>query len=332
MNKLLPLLLTAAALLTVLLFGGCADGSSTDSGGEPFSVEEITTEESTAATTRTTALSFTTAAPTESSETVTTTTTKPTVVGKWVLDSTVQDGKVSERDMSEEPPLAYRYELQYEFVKSGKAYRIHPLYDCREEGTWSYGEKGTDRVHAVFPYHPVFNPEEAEEVLCFENGNLFIKAPPAGTDYYFKRVEELPAADASRAAAGKARLAVTGYWECAWINADDTQYTDQYGGVPVTAMKMEIALTGECILHRNNSPEESAAYSLIYIPDGSMEMRLLRAKNRPGNIGQMEGSVQVRNGYLIWRYNDLISYCFRSVTREQFMQSLMSGAAVPEGN
>ncbi|MBQ5334984.1 MAG: hypothetical protein J6Z45_03465 [Oscillospiraceae bacterium] len=333
MKQLLPLLLTAAALLTLLLFGGCAEGSSTDSGGEPFTVEDVTAEES-STTTETThsSLVFTTAASTESSETVTTTTTKPTVVGLWVLDSTVTNGQVQEVDTSEEPPIAYRYVLQYDFAKNGKVSRIHPLYGYREEGTWSYGETGISRVILTFPYHHLFNPLEQPEELAFENGTLFSMEWPEGTDRYFKRVQELPEADPVRAADGKTRLAVSGYWECAWVNTGETQYTDQYQGVDVKSMKMEISLGGTCILHRNSSPEEYAAYSLIFLSDNSMELRLLRSKSTLSTIGQLEGTVQIKNGYLVWRYSDTVSYCFRSVTKEQFLNSLTGAVTVPEGN
>lgn len=336
MKQLLPLLLTAAALLTVLLFGGCAEGSSTDSGGEPFTVEDVSTEESdTAETTETTTVSrltFTTAPAAESTETVTTTTTKPTVVGLWVLDSTVTEGIVQEKDETEEPPVAYRYVLQYDFAKNGKVTRIHPLYAYKEEGTWSYGEGGTERVIVTFPYHHLFNPIELPEELGFANDVLFSMDSPEGTDSYFRRVAELPEADPVRASEGKSRLSVAGYWECAWVSADDTQYTDKYKGVDVTAMKMEIELSGSCILHRYNSPEEYAAYSLIFLSDNSMELRLLRTKNTLSTIGQIEGTVQVKSGYLIWRYSDSVSYCFRSVTKDQFEKSLTGGVTVPEGN
>lgn len=334
MKQLLPLLLTAAALLTVLLFGGCAEGSSTDSGGEPFQVESITTGQTTTTASRTTATetTLTTELTTQSSETVTTTTTKPTVVGKWVLDCTAEEGHISYRDQSENPPIAYRYTLQYEFLKSGTVKRIHPLYGYTEEGTWSYGEHGTERVTAVFPYHQSFNPEEKPTALCFEAGKLFIKGTAGGTDYFFARVSEFPETDPVRAAEGKAALSVAGYWECAWINSDGEQITDKYQGAEVTSMKMEITLDGDCILHRNNSPDESAAYALIFLLDNTMELRLLRSKNPYSTIGQLEGSVQLRSGYLIWRYTDQLSYCFRSITKEQFLKATQSGVSVPSGN
>ncbi|MBR5405072.1 MAG: hypothetical protein IK107_02135 [Oscillospiraceae bacterium] len=327
MKQLLPLLLTAAALLTVLLFGGCADGSSTDSGGEPFQVESITTDLTTALTSRTTQAETTvTTEPQTSSETVTTTTTKPTVVGKWVLDSTVQDGTVRYKDGSEHPPIAYRYTLQYEFTKSGKARRIHPLYAYSEEGTWSYGEKGTSRVTVEFPYHEQFNPLEEPEELCFEQGNLFTKAPPAGVDYYFARVSEFPEVDPVRAAEGKAALSVSGFWECAWVTADGETITDKYDGVDVRSVKMEIPLGGECILHRNNSPDEAAAYALVFLSDNSLELRLVRTKNPRSTIGQMEGTLELKKGYLVWRYNDSVVYCFRSISAEEFRKAMLLGS------
>ena len=128
--------LLCAACTLALLLTGCKDSSA----GEPFTLDSAAeiTETTTTAAARTTASTAGTTTYTETAATKTETTVPEEmreVIGKWVLDSVVQDGTVRFRDTAYTPPINYRQLVQVEFKKDGTFERLHPLYGYTETGT-----------------------------------------------------------------------------------------------------------------------------------------------------------------------------------------------------
>lgn len=328
MKRMLALL---SAALLLIPAAGCGDSGS--SHHEMFSLESVTeTAEMTAETTTTAATETEAAASETSSTAVTSAITQPettaappekqTFIGKWVLDSTVKDGKVSYRDTALNPPMSYRQIEQVEFFENGKFERIHPLYGYTEYGTWDTVPEDIRIVRVSLPADLFFNPSGDSVDFYFEHGSLFIKAPPAGTDYYFDRVTSFPAPPAERAAAGAARMSLSGYWQGAWVTADNEQYTDEFNGVKIQSMRFKIEPAGDCCYYENDDPKTETAYNMNNLTNGTMELFLLRSPNPYSTVGQSEGTLSLKNGYLIWRYNDATVISFRSVGQSEFQKAL----------
>lgn len=327
------LIFAPVMLLGLLLLTGCKDSSSSESSGgglaEVVSITaETTTETTTETTKRTTAPpepEITTTAPPEESESTsptTTTTTEPTVVGKWALDSMVDTGKIIYKDTSVRPAISFRLTLQLEFDKKGNVTRTHPLYGYSETGTWYYSNNEHTRVIAEFPYSVQFNPEEEPALYCFENGNLFIIGDAGEPDYNFVRVANFAEPDEMLVENGRAAFSVAGYWEGAWVTTSEAQYYDYFEGRLISGMKMQITLGGDCTYYEENRPQAAAVYTVQNLGGGILDLLLRQSADNRGSPGQLEGSISINNGYLIWRYTDDVIMVFRSVTATDFNRAL----------
>lgn len=315
--------LFCAACTIALLLTGCKDSSA----GEPFTLDSASeiTETTTTTTARTTASATETTTYTETAATKTETTVPEEmreVIGKWVLDSVVQDGTVRFRDTAYTPPINYRQLVQVEFKKDGTFERLHPLYGYTETGTWTHIEEDERIIRVTLPYDTFFYNTSDPLDFYFENYALFIKAPPGGADYYFERVSSFPAPPTERAAAGRARMSIAGFWECAWITADGETYTDELDGVKIPTMKFVVLPEGNCRYYTGNDPKTERAYSTNYLSDNTMELLLARSPNANSTIGQVEGTVYKQKNFLIWRYDDHTVMSFRSITEDEFMTAL----------
>jgi hypothetical protein len=326
--KRFPLILPAVllAVLGLCLLTGCNESSAEESsGGGLAEVVSITAEQTTATTARRTTAATTettTVTETDPEATATTTTTEPTVVGKWALDSVVELGKVLYKDTSVKPAVSYRMSLQLEFFKNGDVTRIHPLYGYSEYGTWYFTDDAHTRVLAEFPYNMQFNPEELPSEYCFEGGNLFVRSAPDVPALNFVRVASFAKPDDQRVEDGKAALSVAGCWSGAWVTTKDETLTDTFDGKTIAGMKMQIMLGGDCTYYEENNPRAVAVYSLQNLGGGVIDLVLKQTTNQNSTIGQIEGNIYEKNGYLIWKYSDEVVIAFRSVTEVEFNKAL----------
>ena len=320
MKRIRSLLCAACALV---LLTGCKDSSA----GEPFTLDspaEITETETTVRTTAATA-SATTYTETATAAPVTEATVpkeEREVIGKWVLDSVVKDGTVRFRDTSYAPPLSYRQLTQVEFKKDGTFERIHPLYNYTEKGTWTHIAQDERIIRVTLPYDSFFYRSNEPLDFYFENYALFIKAEPGGEDYYFERVSSFPSPPAERAAAGKARMSIAGFWECAWITADKEQYTDEMDGIKIPSMKISVFPDGSFCYYTGNDPKTERAYSMNFLSDNTLELLFQHAANSNSTVGQSEGTVYKKNSYLVWHYDDHTVMSFRAITEDDFYTAL----------